>query len=102
MDYGFTNVAGSGDSRPFALTGGSAGFATSEQGPPNGLGPDSVSTCDEDDLRHLPTPGAAESGAVDAPNATLDPILGLVIERWPALSEAVKADIIALAQQASG
>ncbi len=33
VGYGFTNVAGSGDSRPFVLTGGPAGFATSEQGP---------------------------------------------------------------------
>ena len=49
----------------------------------------------------IPDQSGAESGSVGAPNAPLDPNLELVIDRWPALSEAVKADIVALVQRAS-
>ena len=51
-------------------------------------------TCTSQDSAAL---GAADSVG----NAPIDPRIKQVIERWPALSEAVKADIIALVQQAS-
>ena len=40
--------------------------------------------------------GGAESGAVGARQAPLDPALALVIEAWPALSEAAKTGILAM------
>ena len=42
--------------------------------------------------------GGAESGAVGAENAPIDPDLQTIIKRWPSLPEAVKADILAMVQ----
>ena len=44
--------------------------------------------------------GAAESGAIVAENAPVDPDLQAIIERWPDLPEAMKADIVAMVKAA--
>jgi hypothetical protein len=52
-------------------------------------------------LRQSPDSRAAESGAVDAREAPIDPDLQAVIEAWPGLPEAVKAKVIELVQAAN-
>ena len=44
--------------------------------------------------------GGAESGAVDARNAPIDPDLRTIIERWAGLSEEVRVSILKLATEA--
>ena len=40
--------------------------------------------------------GGAESGAVGAQNSPIDPDLELIIEVWPTLSDASKAELITI------
>ena len=40
----------------------------------------------------------AESGALGAQNAPFDPDLATVVEAWPGLPAAIKADILAMVQ----
>ncbi|MCH7685408.1 MAG: hypothetical protein IH899_01785 [Planctomycetes bacterium] len=46
--------------------------------------------------------GGAESGAVGAQSALMDPDLRAVIEAWPELPDAVKAGILAMVRAAGG
>jgi hypothetical protein len=39
----------------------------------------------------------AECGALSPENASIDPVLQAIIERWPSLSDEVKASIVAMA-----
>jgi hypothetical protein len=43
-----------------------------------------------------PEKGGAESGAVGARKGPIDPDLALIIEVWPTLSEASKAEVITI------
>ena len=45
---------------------------------------------------------AAPGAAVQIDNSTLDPDLQTIIDRWPALPDAVKAGILAMVQASSG
>ena len=45
---------------------------------------------------------AAQGAAVGAENAAIDPHLQAIVERWPDLSEPVKAGIVALVRAAGG
>jgi hypothetical protein len=66
----------------------------------SGLEPDSVSGCGGKGSAN-PTPaGGAESGALGADLAALDPDLAVVVEAWPRLSEAVRQAVRELVEAA--
>ena len=45
--------------------------------------------------------GAAQGAAVGAENASIDPGLQTIVERWPGLPDALKAGILAMVQAVS-
>ena len=45
--------------------------------------------------------GGAESGALNAPGASIDPALRVIEEAWPGLHESIKAGILALVKAAN-
>jgi hypothetical protein len=46
--------------------------------------------------------GGAESGALNARRATIDPTFAAVVEAWPTLPDPIKAGILAMVRAASG
>ena len=44
----------------------------------------------------------AESGALGALSAPIDPDLALLVKAWPGLPEAVKAKVVAMVREAKG
>ena len=60
-----------------------------------GLEPVDVSCVQASNLRHAAPSSAAKSGAVGVDSPAVDAELRAVIDAWPALPEAVKADILA-------
>jgi hypothetical protein len=58
---------------------------------------DRIRTCAENaDNSSGSAPSGAESGALGAPEAPLDPNLAAVVEAWPKLREPIKAGILAM------
>jgi hypothetical protein len=66
-----------------------------------GLEPVSTTSLSANDLGKSAVSNGAESGAVGAQNAPIDPSLALIVNRWPTLPEAARAGILAMVR-ASG
>ncbi len=61
-----------------------------------------ASGCINNDLQHDNKSGGAESGAVDRDSVAseaIDADLALLVERWPALPDTIKATIMILVQR---
>ena len=63
---------------------------------------DCPKTSNAEDLRQTQSGCAAPGAAVGAENAPIDPDLQSIIERWPELPDAVKADIVAMVRAEVG
>ena len=68
---------------------------------PTGLEPGDVSTLSDNELHSIAFPSAAESDATGARNGDFDADLQAVIDAWPTLPEATRADITAMVERES-
>lgn len=64
-----------------------------------GIEPHSVTECKDSNLQQSPESGAAESGAFGSDLCQIDGQLQEIVKAWPALSPAVRLQILELTQQ---
>jgi integrase len=72
-------------------------LCTTVQIPPIGVEPNSVTSNSSNELRQIANQIGVKSGVFDSENVKTDPQLSRLIECWPSLPAAVRADLVALA-----
>ena len=65
-----------------------------------GLEPGDVSVASARNLRKSPSPSGAECGALGAQLAEIPHDLQVVVDAWPTLPEAVRANVVAIVEKA--